>query len=667
MIFRLLSLLLLLELVFGNPIKMAKSSLWNKRGNSKDQYLVTNLPGLMDNIAEADRPLMFAGQLELYKENNTHYFFWKFSDQNKSPEIENRTIFWLNGGPGCSSMDGALMEAGPLRINHDNKVVYNEGSWHKKGDIVFVDQPGGTGFSYTDRYDTELDQVRHDFMTFLEKYFEVFPDDMHKEITLAGESYAGQYIPYIALGILERNKRVNEEEKYNLKGLLIGNGWISPNVQSLSYLPYAVQAGMITTSHPRWQEVLRRHTACQDLVAGSKQDDTFETNRVVDGVCEGVLNLLLEVTRDKDGPKNRECYNMYDYTLKDSYPSCGMNWPPDLPNVNLFLRNPDVMDSINLEHKNLWHECDSGVGSHLKARNLHPSIVLFPSILLEVPIVLFHGNRDIICNYIGGEDMIAGLNWGGQRGYSDDITVYDWIYNDTVLGYIKSERNLTFINVFEASHMVPFDKPDTSRALIDILYENLDVRQEEGKKPQWVTYPLGYKKSATTDPTETGVEDPVSSAMSGSGDFDLEAASSGNSTSNATHDDSHTNRTVRVIQLAVVVVLVWGICALYSTYKSKPTSIIKTKPSGRKKNVQWADQLEDDIELEHPESFILKALHKFKGTDGYSNIASDDIELGKVNGEDEFIIASDDEAEQPLSASKSDDHERSSKSTSPTS
>ncbi|SGZ53737.1 CIC11C00000000818 [Sungouiella intermedia] len=661
MIFRFIPFLLLVELVLGNPIKSAKSSLWNRRGTSKDQYLVTSLPGLTENIAEEDRPIMFAGQLELYKENNTHYFFWKFADQNRTPEIENRTIFWLNGGPGCSSMDGALMEAGPLRINSNNEVIYNEGSWHKKGDMVFVDQPGGTGFSYTGQYDTELDQIRFDFLTFLEKYFEVFPEDKHKEITLAGESYAGQYIPYIALGILERNKRVSPEEKYNLKGLLIGNGWISPNRQSLSYLPFAVKAGMISTSHPNWQDLLDRHVKCQDLVAGVNDDDTFGASKVVDRVCEGVLNLLLQVTRDYASPGSQECYNMYDYTLKDSYPSCGMNWPPDLPNVNLFLTNPDVMDNINLEHKTKWHECDQAVSNNLKAKNLRPSIVLFPSILQEVPIVLFHGNRDIICNYIGGEDMIAALKWGGQRGFSKDIPIYDWVYDGKVLGYVKSERNLTFVNVFEASHMVPFDIPETSRALMDILYDNLEVRQEEGKKPEMVTYPLGYLKSTTTeDPTNIGVEEPLvsdeaseeSSLASGLSTSLESSIPSGNSTTNGIQEESHTSRMVRVIQLAVIVVLVWGICALYNTYKSKPTSIIKTKPSGRKKNVQWADQLEEEEEQKmQPEGFILKALHKLKGTEGYATVPNEDIELGKVSVDDEFIVASDDELDHtPLGA-----------------
>lgn len=657
----LLFVLFVAGLAAANPIRMARTSFSEKRSSAQNDYLVPNLPGLLDNIAETDQPLMHAGYLLLYKENNTNYFFWKFSDKNKAPEAENRTIFWLNGGPGCSSMDGALMEAGPLRVNENQQVVYNTGSWHKKGDIVFVDQPAGTGFSYTDAYDTELYQVKYDFLKFLEKYFEVFPEQRSYEITLAGESYAGQYIPYIAAGILEHNRQAGEKYRmsrdtadlgvlkgnsmrddrssddslsdtpkqlqdipaqYNLKGLVIGNGWISPNTQSLSYLPYAVQAGLISTDHPQWLKVLDQHMKCQDLVAGAKVTDTFGANRVVDKVCEGVLSVLLQVTQDYKASKDQQCYNMYDYTLKDSYPSCGMNWPPDLEYVYPFLRQDSVMELLHIDHPSKWHECSLKVSSMFRARNLKPSITLFDGILQEIPIVLFHGNRDIICNYIGAEDMIKKLEWGGSRGYSDDVVVYDWLYNDTVLGYIKSERNLTFVNVFDASHMVPFDKPETSRALMDILYGNVETRSEEGKKPKIITRPIG---SSGVPVVET--------------DF---VVGSNSTNPDSSDPQSHTSRVVRLIQLAVIVVLVWGICALYNTYKSKPTSIIKTKPSGRKKNVQWADQL-DESEL-HPESFILKALHKITGSEGYATVPNGDIEMGSVSGEqDDFIIASDDE------------------------
>lgn len=632
MILRTWAFLFWAVLTLANPLKRAKTGLYGKRGSSQKDYAVTSLPGLFDNFAEDDIPLMFAGQLKLFEENNTHYFFWKFEDKHKFPQAENKTIFWLNGGPGCLSMDGALMESGPIRINDDHKVTYNEGSWHKQGNIVFVDQPANTGFSYSNGFDEELDQVSWHFMRFMDRYFALFPEDAHHEIILAGESYAGQYIPYIARVLLARNKRAEQDlPKYNLTALLIGNGWISPNEQGLSYVPYAVQAGMISEHHPHWKELLDAHNQCREVVDRTNNDDLVQAYKVVSRVCDEVLSKLLFYTRDTFAAKDQECFNMYDYTLKDNYPSCGMNWPPDLANVNPFLRSEEVMADLNLEVQRLWHECSGSVGSHLKAKNSYPSIKFFPDLLLEVEIVLFHGNRDIICNYIGGEAMIKKLEWGGQRGFTEGLTVFDWTHDGTVHGYIKSERNLTFVNVFEASHMVPFDQPEVSRGLLDIVYKRFELVEKDGKKPELATMPVGYTKEdgSKTDGTE--------------GSHTLTRPTISLDTSPV--ELPHTSRIIRLIQLAVIIILIWGICALYATYKSKPASIIKTKPSsGRKKNVQWADQLEDEPAPQG--SFISKAFSKFKRPDTRYEPVGNDIEMGENvsgSGNDEFIISSDDE------------------------
>ena len=87
-------------------------------------------------------------------------------------------MIWLNGGPGCSSMDGALMEIGPYRVREGGKLEYNNGSWDEFANLLFVDQPVGTGFSYvdTDSYLSELDQMADHFMIFLEKWFALFPE-----------------------------------------------------------------------------------------------------------------------------------------------------------------------------------------------------------------------------------------------------------------------------------------------------------------------------------------------------------------------------------------------------------------------------------------------------------------------------------------------------------
>src|SRR2546421_278500 len=67
---------------------------------------------------------------------------------------------------------------------------------------------------------------------------------MHLQLYLSGESYAGQHIPYIAQAILNRNNQ-NPDHIWNIKGLLIGNGWISPVHHYNSYLPYSYKRGLV--------------------------------------------------------------------------------------------------------------------------------------------------------------------------------------------------------------------------------------------------------------------------------------------------------------------------------------------------------------------------------------------------------------------------------------
>lgn len=70
------------------------------------------------------------------------------------------------------------MEVGPYRLKNDHTLEYNPGSWDEFANLLFVDQPVGTGFSYvnTDSYIHELDEMSAHFIVFLEKFFELFPE-----------------------------------------------------------------------------------------------------------------------------------------------------------------------------------------------------------------------------------------------------------------------------------------------------------------------------------------------------------------------------------------------------------------------------------------------------------------------------------------------------------
>lgn len=124
--------------------------------------------------------------IEVDSEHNGNLFFWHV--QNRHRANRPRTVIWLNGGPGCSSLDGALMEIGPFRLTDDAHLRYNDGSWDEFANVLFIDNPVGTGYSYvnTDNYVRELPEMADQIITFLKSFFSIFPeyedDDVSTEI-----------------------------------------------------------------------------------------------------------------------------------------------------------------------------------------------------------------------------------------------------------------------------------------------------------------------------------------------------------------------------------------------------------------------------------------------------------------------------------------------------
>jgi carboxypeptidase D len=131
--------------------------------------------------------------IEVDAEHNSNLFFWHY--ENRHIADRQRTVLWLNGGPGCSSLDGALMEVGPYRVRHGGQLEYNNGSWDEFANMLFVDQPVGTGFSYvnTDSYLTELDQMADHMMIFLEKWFALFPEYADDDVSILPMWSASHY------------------------------------------------------------------------------------------------------------------------------------------------------------------------------------------------------------------------------------------------------------------------------------------------------------------------------------------------------------------------------------------------------------------------------------------------------------------------------------------
>lgn len=82
------------------------------------------------------------------------YFFF----ESRGNKTDDPVVLWMTGGPGCASELALFYENGPFKITDNLTLVWNDFGWDKVSSIIFVDQPVGTGFSYS----TDIRDIRHD-------------------------------------------------------------------------------------------------------------------------------------------------------------------------------------------------------------------------------------------------------------------------------------------------------------------------------------------------------------------------------------------------------------------------------------------------------------------------------------------------------------------------
>ena len=156
-----------------------------------------------------------------------------------------------------------------------------------------MDQPAGTGFSYVTKNDNvrELAQAADQVVNFLAHFYEVFPEFLTHDTYLAGESYAGQYIPYIADALLQSTLISTP-----LKGLLIGNGWISPRDQYPAYLDYVLDRGLVERDSKGHKDIAASVEACGQEMAQLRAKDPSEKGTILVGTCEAILGAVSAAT-----------------------------------------------------------------------------------------------------------------------------------------------------------------------------------------------------------------------------------------------------------------------------------------------------------------------------------------------------------------------------------
>jgi len=184
------------------------------------------------------------------------HYWMALSESN--PE-SSPVVLWLNGGPGSSSILGFLQEEGPLMMSAEGDVMVNPYGWTRYANLIAIEAPMGVGYSYcsrqlqegkpcqnTDRYTASTSRA-----TLVDLFTNKFPELKANNFFIAGESYAGVYIPTLA-------KEMLDNTNINLKGIAVGDPCTDnkAQAQSMDSLWYAHKYGLVDddTYHLLWNQ-----------------------------------------------------------------------------------------------------------------------------------------------------------------------------------------------------------------------------------------------------------------------------------------------------------------------------------------------------------------------------------------------------------------------------
>ena len=147
-------------------------------------------------------PCIHTGYIEIDKETESNIFYWLFETRNNT-QLNKPLVIWLNSSPGSSSVVGIFNEIGPFSYNFEGKepiLFFSKSSWLNEVNLLFLDQPIGTGFSYGYKRVTSDLEIANHFYIFIQKFMDMHSQFLNHDngVILAGEPYAGKFAPLFA-------------------------------------------------------------------------------------------------------------------------------------------------------------------------------------------------------------------------------------------------------------------------------------------------------------------------------------------------------------------------------------------------------------------------------------------------------------------------------------
>ncbi|RDA84713.1 hypothetical protein CP532_5232 [Ophiocordyceps camponoti-leonardi (nom. inval.)] len=463
--------------------------------------------------------------IDFRNDHPVNIFFWYFQaqrDPHKSP-----TVGWVNGGPGGSSMFGLLTENGPCRVEENMTTSSNGWSWNREHNMLYVDQPVHTGFSYdvptagtfnakwgniTVQGGSPAAQTRgqgaipgifssqdpqatanttanagRQYWNFLQVWSHDFlAGRPHKDsLALWAESYGGRYGPAFADFIQRQDQRIKAGDLrgkvLNLKTLGIINGCIDLPTQEPSYPqfaygsnPYRIRA-INASEHAASVKALN---GCERLLDGCL-DKAQRLDANMTGSVEEV-NVLCQKASDYCQNEIEAPYILHSQRGYYDIGHCSIDPFPSNRYLD-YLGLPRVLAALGVPVN--YTDSSSAVVTAFNSTGDYARRIGDGGFLgaigrlldSDVQVSLVYGDSDYACNWIGGEAVSRSVPWYGagafgRAGYADVTGA-----GERSSGQVRQHGLFSFVRVYFSSHMVPASQPEASYRIFQRVMRRRDV------------------------------------------------------------------------------------------------------------------------------------------------------------------------------------------------
>ncbi|KAL3530483.1 hypothetical protein ACH5RR_009805 [Cinchona calisaya] len=417
-----------------------------------------------------------------------HMFWLYYASPNRiqDPEKPWPIILWLQGGPGASGVGiGNFQEIGPL----DTFLKPRNSTWLQKADLLFVDYPVGTGYSFVEDNNSFVQtdvEAASDGTALLMALFNRNETLQQSPLYIVAESYGGKFAVTLALSVLKAIEA--GKLKLYLGGVTLGDSWISPEDFTSSWGPLLKDVSRLDSSG------LEKSNSVALLIKQQLEAGKFSEATDSWGQLEGLIsdnsnnvdfyNFLLDSADDPLSLTASELkqevavkrYSRYLHRLRSSPGGDG-----DIDT----LMNGTIKKKFKIPENVTWGGQSDEVFTALQGDFMRPRINEVDELLAKgVNVTIYNGQLDLICATKGTNAWVEKLKWDGIKTFLN--TTRNPLYcgaDKKTRGFTKSYKNLHFYWILEAGHFVPVDQPCVALTMIESITQSPVASKVESHFP----------------------------------------------------------------------------------------------------------------------------------------------------------------------------------------